>query len=377
MIYDIIVVGGGLGGLVSAIELAKRKYRVLLIEKSTYPVHKVCGEFLSNEVVDYLKSLGAIAPTKNFPKISELHFTAINGEGLSAELTMGGIGISRFLLDSELFGIAQDFGVEFVMGGTVEDIQKINDVFFVDTNLNQTFESRVVIGAYGKRAKLDKNIKRIFKKESRTYVGVKYHIRYDLSENIFAIHNFKGGYAGISSVEDGVKCFCYVAERKIIREQGSILDFEQHVLSQNPYLAKIMREATFLSAKPLVINDIAFTKKTPVFNHVLMVGDSAGLITPIAGNGMAMAIKSAFILTKFIDSFLQKKISRTQMEFDYSQAWENNFNKRLKTGRFLQGIFGKKIQSRLVVWVLKLFPFTISKIIKGMHGKRLNSKEYS
>ncbi len=377
MLYDIIIVGGGLGGLISAIELSKRKYQVLLIEKNPYPTHKVCGEFLSNEVIDYLQSLGACLPLLNLPKITDLYFSDCQGKNLAAELTLGGIGISRYLLDSQLFGIAQDSGVHFAMGGTVEDIQKINNVFFVDTNLNQTFEAKVVIGAYGRRAKLDKNIKRIFKKESRVYVGVKYHIRAEIPDNLFSIHNFKGGYAGVSAVEDGMKCFCYVAERKLVREQGSIQDFEQNVIAKNPILHEILHNAEFISSKPLVTNEIAFNQKTPVFGNILMVGDTAGFVTPIAGNGMAMAIKSAVMLSKYIDLFLQNKMSREQMELEYTLMWNSNFQNRLKMGRFLQNIFGKEFNSKLTVLILKNFPLLIPKIIKGMHGKRLKIKEYS
>ena len=59
-----------------------------------------------------------------------------------------------------------------------------------------------------------------------------------------------------------------------------------------------MRNVLF--EKPEVINEITFEKQDPVSNHILMCGDAAGMITPLCGNGMAMAIHSAKILSGLI-----------------------------------------------------------------------------
>ena len=53
------MIGGGLAGLASALDLAGRGYRVTVVERKLYPFHKVCGEYVSNEVLPYLRRLGA------------------------------------------------------------------------------------------------------------------------------------------------------------------------------------------------------------------------------------------------------------------------------------------------------------------------------
>ena len=58
LIADVIIIGGGLAGLTNAIHLSKLGKKVLLIEKNEYPKHKVCGEYISNEVLPYLEFLG-------------------------------------------------------------------------------------------------------------------------------------------------------------------------------------------------------------------------------------------------------------------------------------------------------------------------------
>ena len=109
--FDVIIVGGGLAGLTSAIHLSKLKKKVLLIEKNNYQNHKVCGEYISNEVLLYLNSLG-IDPIKNGAKqISKVQISTIKSNLIKGELPLGGFGMSRYFLDNLLLRKAQVNGV--------------------------------------------------------------------------------------------------------------------------------------------------------------------------------------------------------------------------------------------------------------------------
>ncbi len=78
----------------------------------------------------------------------------------------------------------------------------------------------------------------------------------------------------------------------------------------------------FLYDEPLTISRISFNKKTQIENHVLMIGDTAGLIAPLCGNGMSMALHSSKLAFEEIDLFLQGRINRYEMEIQYTQQWE-------------------------------------------------------
>ena len=75
--FDVIIVGGGLAGLTSAIHLSKQNKQVLLVEKNEYPKHKVCGEYISNEVLPYLNSLGIHPINDGAKKIKKVHISTI------------------------------------------------------------------------------------------------------------------------------------------------------------------------------------------------------------------------------------------------------------------------------------------------------------
>src|SRR5438552_19062920 len=116
---------------------------------------------------------------------------------------------------------------------------------------------------------------------------------------------------------------------------------KKEIMCQNPHLQKIFNEAEILYRSPITISQISFAKKSQVEDHVLMIGDAAGMITPLCGNGMSMAFQSASICYQCIDLFLKDRINREEMEKHYTDEWKKHFSKRLKNGRRLQKLFGK------------------------------------
>ena len=100
-----------------------------------------------------------------------------------------------------------------------------------------------------------------------------------------------------------------------------------------------------------------------------MLGDSAGMITPLCGNGMSMAFHSSKIVSEWINSFLDKTISREKMEKQYSSQWKKHFESRLSWGRMIQKLFGKSRMTNFFIGAIKHFPFLTNKMIKATHGK--------
>jgi flavin-dependent dehydrogenase len=143
---------------------------------------------------------------------------------------------------------------------------------------------------------------------------------------------------------------------------------EKNILMKNPFLEKIFSNMEVQYEEPLTISRISFNKKTQVENHVLMVGDSAGMITPLCGNGMSMALHASKLAFEEIDSYLQKKINRFEMETQYTQQWEKHFGRRLQAGRLIQRFFGSSSLSNFLITSVKPFPRFISYLIRQTHG---------
>lgn len=367
---NIFIIGGGLAGLVNAILLSKSGFEVTLAERKVFPFNKVCGEYVSNEVLPFLKSLGLDPEEIGASKIDKLIVSSPSGNKIKADLDLGGFGISRYNLDNELYKIAVAQGVTFILKEKVNDISFVDNHFNIQIN-NQTIIADIVIGAYGKRSNLDQKLNRSFFYKRSPYLGVKYHIKSDFPKDTIQLDNFKGGYCGINKIEQDLYCLCYLTENKHLKKYGSVKALEEVVLMKNPHLKEIFTHAEFVWDKPETINEISFEKKSLVENHILMCGDTGGMIAPLCGNGMAMAIHSAKILSETIIQLGQNKLdllSRNKLEARYHQEWNSHFKWRLNNGRAIQHIFGNSTLTNSAVKLVSHFPGLLNLIIKKTHG---------
>ncbi|GAB3644180.1 NAD(P)/FAD-dependent oxidoreductase [Spirosoma arcticum] len=370
---DVIIIGGGLAGLVSGLELARAGHAVTLVERKTYPFHKVCGEYVSNEVKRYIESLGVDLAGLGAADIRRFQVSAPSGRLLESKLDLGGFGISRYVLDYELYQLGLAAGVDFRLGKSVDNVQFANDQFAVTLSDGATLTSRLVLGTFGKRSKLDKSLNRAFTRQPSPYVGVKYHVRVDLPDDVIALHNFSDGYCGMSAIEGGKYCVCYLTTRENLRRHGNISDMERAILHQNPHLKSLFSTAEFLYEKPEVINEISFAPKQAVENHVLMAGDSAGLITPLCGNGMAMAIHGAKLVSELSSAFLRNQLTRAELEGQYQRGWSERFARRLWVGRTVQKLFGKPWLTEAGAWAFGAFKPALRTVMRQTHGEVISN----
>jgi len=364
---SVVIVGGGLAGLVSACILSKNGEEVILVEKKTYPFHRVCGEYVSNEALGFLTREGLLPLNFELPDIKKFLFSDTLGRSITLPLDLGGFGISRFEFDHFLFQRAKDLGVKFLTSTQVFDVNfnTGEDQFQLELSNCSIITAKYVIGAFGKRSKLDKVLNRPFIEKRSPFIGVKYHVKTEEYRDTVALHNFEGGYCGINAIEEDKFNICYLGSRDQLRTFGSIEEMERQVLWKNPYLKKLFSESEFLFDKPEVINEINFEPKKPIENHILMAGDAAGLITPLCGNGMAMAIQSGKLAAETILS--NKK--RSEIERIYELEWRNLFQKRLWVGRKTQLLFGANKSSILAGKLIKNIPSIAKLILKNTHGK--------
>ena len=366
--FEILIIGGGLAGLTAGIDLLQRGFSVLVFEKNSYPKHKVCGEFISNEVLPYFEHLGVDIESLNPTKINKTELSTHSGKITKAKLPLGGFGVSRYKLDNYLY---KKF---VVLGGKVvqEAVTSVNfedEIFTITTLSNAIYQAKVVLGAFGKRSNIDIELKRTFIQQKSPWLGVKAHYSGDFPDDVVGLHNFDGGYCGVSKVENNVINICYLVQFESFKKYKNIIDFQENVLFKNNNLQKILKESIIIFDNPLTISQISFEDKAKIENHILMLGDSAGLIHPLCGNGMAMAIHSAKIASNLVANFLQSKITRAQMETSYEHIWNKIFKKRLQFGKFLSKLLLNSYLSSVTMNLIRIFPFLLPIIIRKTHGK--------
>jgi len=368
---SICIIGGGLAGLTNAILLSRSGFSVTLVERKTYPFHKVCGEYVSNEVLPFLRTLGIDPEQLGASRISKLALTSASGRILSSSLDLGGFGLSRFSLDHALYKMALQEGVHFIEGEKVNDVVYSENMFEISIG-GSDFEADIVIGSFGKRSNLDQRLMRKFFYKRSPYMAVKYFVRGDFLHDTIHLDNFDGGYCGFNKIEEDLFCLCYLTENRHLHTYGSIPAMEQEVLMKNPALKRLFEKAEFVWERPESINEIAFERKSLVDRHILMCGDTAGMIAPLCGNGMAMAFHSAKILSGHIINLCKEGINeqiRAQLEQEYTCSWHREFAFRLKVGRSIQRLFGRPVLSELVLGAMRYIPSAVPALVSKTHGK--------
>ena len=366
--YDVAVLGGGLAGLTNAYLLSKAGYKVILYEKGSYPQHKVCGEYISNEVLPFLKKHDLYPQDFRPSQINKLLLTTQVGRSLNLPLETGAFGISRLLFDEFLYQKCQTAGVECLTQTKVYNCVFENPHFKISSSKG-IHKSHYVVGAFGKKSNLDRVLNRNIKSEKSPYLGVKYHVRTDFAIDTVALHNFHGGYCGVNKIEGDLYNICYLTKGYNLKQSGSIRDMENDILFKNPYIKELFISSDFIFDKPLIINQINFNKKQLIEDFLIMCGDTAGLITPLCGNGMAMAIHSAKLLAEIIIEKKARPDLRREIQNLYSHYWTQWFSKRLMWGRKLQLLFGNRYLSNSILFLAKSFPYLAQKLISKTHGK--------
>jgi flavin-dependent dehydrogenase len=150
---------------------------------------------------------------------------------------------------------------------------------------------------------------------------------------------------------------------------NSIPALEKEILRKNPFLDRIFSSVVPLFEQPVTISQISFEKKEQVDAHLLFIGDAAGMVPPLSGNGMSMALHGSKIAFQCIDVYLRGQVARHEMEQEYIDRWNRQFGRRLWVGRLLQRCFGSASHTNLLLHSLKPFPRLVSFLIKQTHGE--------
>jgi flavin-dependent dehydrogenase len=370
--YDCAIIGGGVAGLSAAILLAKQNRKVILFEKEAYPFNKVCGEYISNESLNFINELGVEIKQQDLPQITTLLLSSPLGVAIKRPLSIGGIGISRYSFDYQLYQQALKHGVEIKTSTKVQqiDFDELANHFTIDFD-TQSIEAKIVCGAYGKNSNIDVKMNRKIRvhNKNENFIGVKYHVKVNFNTQHVELHNFAGGYCGMSAIEDDRVNLSYIIKAKQLEKcNNNLRQMEEQILCKNPFLKTYFSNAEFLFDKPLVISHLHFGIKNCVDEHLLMLGDAAGNIAPLSGNGMSIAFLSSKMATKIIDLFFENKINRQQMEQLYASEYQKIFNQRMLLAKLIHKSFGLPYLTDISFIGMKALPIIVDWIGNKIHG---------
>ncbi len=368
--YDALVIGGGLAGCAAAAHLARRGHTVALLEKGHYPRHRLCGEFLSPETQGLFADLGVLEAVRaaGACTLDRLRATAPSGASYAEALPGPALGLSRYRLDALLFDHACAAGADGHTGAWVRRVEgSLDDGFAVHTR-DATFAARLVLGAYGKRGGLDRTLDRPFLRDHAPFVGFKAHYAGLEVPRTIELHAFPGGYAGLSHVEDERLNLCWIMREEVLKEAGggpeAVID---HALRRNDALAARLDAMTRVTDF-CAVSQVSLARKTPFAGDVCMIGDTAGMIAPMCGDGMAMALQSAALAAPLASDLLAGRLAPAAFRRRYADAWQRHFALRLRLGRWLHHRSLKPHAVAAVVRALRWVPPVGRWLIRATRG---------
>ena len=385
---EIVVIGGGIAGSALAALLARCGRDVLLLEKDRFPRHKLCGEFLSAESQGMLQRLGCLGELLALgpARITQGRFFAPSGRDAVFDLNGTALGLSRWSLDEVLFRHARSCGASAREGARVARLEEAQDGWRLgvdwDDGRRTTVEARLVVAAYGRRSPLDAQLARAFLNEPASALGLKRHHRPADTEagrrllceleGRVEVHLFKDGYCGLSRVEGGLVNVCLLLEKRLLQSLAAPR-WDEVCAAMRARSARLRERLTALAPAEDDFHAVAglgFSPKGTSQGRVLFVGDAAGMIAPLCGDGQAMALESAVRLAESIGGCpaCMDAAAVAALGQGWDKTWNNLFSKRLRRGRILQSSLLWAPAAEAAVRLISRFPRMGSALVRATRG---------
>jgi flavin-dependent dehydrogenase len=362
----ILIVGAGPSGVSLAIRLAKQDLDVTLIEREKFPRHKLCGEFISPECLKHFRDLGVLNEilASGGDRVLETVFYEMSGKSVSISSkwfgsSEGALSLSRARMDFCLLEKAKDVGVKVLEESQAVGVLLENDEICAVKIKGKTGETSEIcadltIDATGRAAILSKLAeKEISRKNDSKFkiqnsnstktenrspktinkiqnrlIGFKTHLKnVNLEKGVCEIYFFRGGYGGLSYVENGLANHCFLIKAEIVKEFNSDTEqVVQKVIFQNKRAFQTLKNSAPVEDWLAVSVDGFGQKELNPAKNLFAVGDAGAFIDPFTGSGMLMAFESAEILAQAI---AENRCAPERIAENYKFFHRRKFQKRM------------------------------------------------
>jgi len=284
---DVLVIGGGPAGLAAAIAARRTGLTVTLAERRTPPVDKACGEGIMPDGVRILSDLGVeIPPESSFP------FTGIRYVEKSIVATglfpgRPGIGIRRTVLHDALARRADDLGVALLWGCSFEGLTASGGRL-----QGRQVRARWVIGADGQNSRL-RGALGLDLPPAHRRIGIRRHYAIPPWSDFVEVHWSSGCEIYVTPVTERQVCVAALIDSPAIRFDDALRRF--------PALRQRLNGAPAATGD-LGSETVFRRSRAVVSGRVALLGDAAGSVDAITGEGVTLGLHQAVALARALEA---------------------------------------------------------------------------
>ncbi|MCE5316812.1 MAG: NAD(P)/FAD-dependent oxidoreductase [Parachlamydia sp.] len=344
-VRECLIIGGGVAGLSAAIHLAELGIPALVLEAGKYPGHRICGEFFSPECLPILArwgiELGATIEKGRF---------VVGDREISFALPQPAGGFSRYLFDMKLLEIAQSKGATVRTEASVSSLrlpEKANDPYEVELSDGSIYYSQKLMIGTGR-------LPNISQKKAPVYAGFKSHFEGIASAQAIEMHCFDGGYVGISPVAQGISnVAALVRLDRLKMEKSEFMEYLQRIKGMEQFAERLKGSSMLFT--PWMMGQVPEfgIRHNPSWPNVYWIGDAAGSIPPICGDGLGIALTTGLMAADYL---------RSNDPQGYQRAWHKRYHSRFFWGKWLHSVMTRTPLSRLAVSCCQWIPSLPAKV---------------
>ena len=230
-----------------------------------------------------------------------------------------------------------------------------------------------MIGAYGRRSLLDKHLSRPFAGIRTGFTGVTFHVPAEMlgclrrEEIVIALG--RGMYCGLVHVGGGTATICFLEQRG----EGDIPSRRRvgELARSNYAFSRVVTPevlAYLLKAPVLGTGNVFFGPRSTLEQGVLMVGDSAGVIAPLSGDGIGIAMQQGQLLGRLFAENRTDSGTRGRLHEAYQRESADLFSRRKRFAGFCQHVALSQMVRPLLTPLLSSAPGLLQAAISATRG---------